>query len=40
MTLTMFSSVATDPDGRPRGFGTALFATEADAAKAVVMFNE
>ena len=33
-------SVATDSEGRPRGFGTALFATEQDAAKAVVMFNE
>ena len=33
-------SVATDVDGRPRGFGTALFATEKDAAKAVTMYNE
>ena len=29
------SSVATDSEGRPRGFGTALFAAEKDAATAV-----
>ncbi|WWD22840.1 hypothetical protein CI109_107334 [Kwoniella shandongensis] len=33
------ADVATDPNGRPRGFGTALFAVEADAARAVEMFN-
>ncbi|OCF33134.1 hypothetical protein I316_05179 [Kwoniella heveanensis BCC8398] len=34
------ADVATDTDGRPRGFGTALFAAEADAARAVTMFDE
>ncbi|WVF66329.1 hypothetical protein IAT40_001069 [Kwoniella sp. CBS 6097] len=34
------ADVATDPDGRPRGFGTALFAAEAEATRAVTMFNE
>lgn len=33
-------SVATDAHGKPRGFGTALFATEADATRAVLLFNE
>ena len=33
-------SVAKQADGRARGFGTALFATEVDAAKAVAMYNE
>ncbi|KAK8844608.1 hypothetical protein IAR55_006455 [Kwoniella newhampshirensis] len=33
------ADVATDYNGRPRGFGTALFAIEADAARAVEMFN-
>ncbi|WVQ93950.1 hypothetical protein IAU59_001028 [Kwoniella sp. CBS 9459] len=34
------ADVATDHEGRPRGFGTALFAAEAEAARAVTMFNE
>ncbi|WWD05954.1 hypothetical protein V865_004039 [Kwoniella europaea PYCC6329] len=34
------ADVATDANGRPRGFGTALFASEGDAARAVTMFNE
>ncbi|ORY27376.1 hypothetical protein BCR39DRAFT_560102 [Naematelia encephala] len=34
------ADVATDEHNRPRGFGTALFATVADAAKAVHMFND
>ena len=34
------ADVATDADGRPRGFGTALFATEKDATKAVAMYNK
>lgn len=34
------ADVAIGPDGRPRGFGTALFATEADAARAVNMYND
>ncbi|KAK1921316.1 hypothetical protein DB88DRAFT_468638 [Papiliotrema laurentii] len=38
--LIIRADVATDSEGRPRGFGTALFATEQDAAKAVVMFND
>ncbi|WVR03278.1 hypothetical protein IAU60_000269 [Kwoniella sp. DSM 27419] len=33
------ADVATDGNGRPRGFGTALFASEGDAARAVGMFN-
>ncbi|WVO13530.1 hypothetical protein L204_101151 [Cryptococcus depauperatus] len=34
------ADVATDASGKPRGFGTALFGNEADAARAVAMFNE
>ncbi|WWC57933.1 uncharacterized protein I303_100468 [Kwoniella dejecticola CBS 10117] len=34
------ADVATDASGRPRGFGTALFAEVEDAARAVTMFNE
>ncbi|WWC66945.1 uncharacterized protein I206_100852 [Kwoniella pini CBS 10737] len=34
------ADVATDASGRPRGFGTALFASVEDAARAVTMFNE
>ncbi|WRT63540.1 uncharacterized protein IL334_000445 [Kwoniella shivajii] len=34
------ADVATDANGRPRGFGTALFVHEADAARAVAMFND
>lgn len=33
------ADVAIGPDGRSRGYGTVLFATEADALKAVVIFN-
>jgi RNA recognition motif-containing protein len=39
MELTL-SSVAAGPDGRPRGYGTVLFQSEQDAARAVSMFNE
>ena len=38
--LIIRADVATDGDGRPRGFGTALFGTEADALAAVNMFND
>ncbi|WVW81670.1 hypothetical protein I302_103665 [Kwoniella bestiolae CBS 10118] len=34
------ADVATDANGRPRGFGTALFASEGDAARAVTLFND
>ncbi|KAE8538232.1 hypothetical protein D1P53_005571 [Cryptococcus gattii VGV] len=34
------ADVATDAHGKPRGFGTALFATEADATRAVLLFND
>ncbi|ODO09084.1 hypothetical protein I350_02683 [Cryptococcus amylolentus CBS 6273] len=34
------ADVATDSHGKPRGFGTALFATEADATRAVALFND
>ena len=33
------NSVAQDDNRRPRGYGTALFASEQDAARAVQMFN-
>ncbi|KDQ09089.1 hypothetical protein BOTBODRAFT_117605, partial [Botryobasidium botryosum FD-172 SS1] len=33
------ADVAIGPDGRSRGYGTVLFATEADAMNAVAMFN-
>jgi hypothetical protein len=33
------SSVLTNAEGRPRGFGTALFGAVEDAARAVSMFN-
>jgi hypothetical protein len=33
------SSVAQDDNRRPRGYGTALFGSEADASRAVQMFN-
>ena len=38
-TVDLISSVATDSEGRPRGFGTALFASEKDAASAVGTYN-
>ncbi|WWC85695.1 uncharacterized protein L201_000561 [Kwoniella dendrophila CBS 6074] len=34
------ADIATDASGKPRGFGTALFASEGDAAKAVSMLND
>lgn len=33
------ADVALGPDGRSRGFGTVSFASDADAERAVVMFN-
>jgi RNA recognition motif len=33
------ADVALGPDGRSRGFGTVLFANDADAATGVTMFN-
>ena len=33
------NDVLAGPDGRSRGFGTVSFATEADAERAVRMFN-
>ncbi|KIL61068.1 hypothetical protein M378DRAFT_82985, partial [Amanita muscaria Koide BX008] len=35
----MRADVALGPDGRSRGFGTVIFAIEADAERAVKMFN-
>ncbi|KAI9633132.1 uncharacterized protein MKK02DRAFT_8751, partial [Dioszegia hungarica] len=37
--LIMRADVAQDDNRKPRGYGTALFATETDAARAVNMFN-
>jgi len=34
------ADVAPGPDNRSRGFGTVAFATDADAERAVRMFNE
>ena len=34
------ADVATDADGRSRGFGTVLFGTTREAAKAIQLFNE
>ena len=33
------ADVALGPDGRSRGFGTVVFASEIDAERAVKMFN-
>jgi RNA recognition motif-containing protein len=33
------ADVALGQDGRSRGFGTVVYATEADAERAVLMFN-
>lgn len=35
----MRADVALGPDGRSRGFGTVVFATEQDAERAVKVFN-
>lgn len=35
----MYRSIAQDDHRKPRGYGTALFATEADASRAVGIFN-
>lgn len=35
----LISSVPIGQDGRPKGFGTALFASVHDAARAVELFN-
>lgn len=37
--LIIRADVASSPDGRPRGFGTALFGAVQDAARAVSLFN-
>jgi len=34
------ADVVTDPEGKSRGFGTVLFSTTRDAAKAIQLFNE
>ena len=34
------ADVVTDPEGKSRGFGTVLFGTTRDAAKAIQLFNE